>query len=147
VTDNPEQRDVVRAARLDSLSVLLTRIANGRTLTPEEARLLVEHVGAEVSESTTARAAAADLTQRLDIGDAQAWCKTCRRAWNSATHQCETDAEKQAYRLADILRTILSAEDAPAHCHTHPATWDGGGPCVYCTALAAARTALDEEQP
>ncbi|KFG08122.1 hypothetical protein [Streptomyces scabiei] len=65
-----EPRDVVRQARLDSLGILLTRIANGRTLTPEEARLLVEHVGAEVSESTTARTAGADLTHRAERAEA-----------------------------------------------------------------------------
>lgn len=71
MTNHPRERDVVRAARLDSLSVLLTRIANGRTLTPEEARLLVEHVSAEVSESTTARAAAADLARRAEQAEAE----------------------------------------------------------------------------
>jgi hypothetical protein len=47
--------DVIRAARLDSLGVLLTRIANGVRLTADEARLLMDHVDVEVRESTTAR--------------------------------------------------------------------------------------------
>jgi hypothetical protein len=51
----PADIDVIRAARLDSLGVLLTRIANGVRLTADEARLLMDHVDVEVRESTTAR--------------------------------------------------------------------------------------------
>lgn len=135
MTDQPKERDVVRAARLDSLSVLLTRIANGRTLTPEEARLLVEHVGTEVSESTTARAAAADLAQRLDIGDAQAWCKYCRRAWNSPAHRCESDAEQRLQRIAALRDQWLMAGPPPLG--TPLARW-------WDKRLAELNTALDQ---
>jgi hypothetical protein len=51
----PADEDVIRAARLDSLGVLLTRIANGLRLTADEARLLRDHIDVEVRESTTAR--------------------------------------------------------------------------------------------
>jgi hypothetical protein len=51
----PADEDVIRAARLDSLGVLLTRIANGVRLTADEARLLMDHIDVEVRESTTAR--------------------------------------------------------------------------------------------
>lgn len=50
--------DVVRAARLDSLGTLLSRILNGLVLTPDEGKLLSEHIDAEVRESTTARTVA-----------------------------------------------------------------------------------------
>lgn len=53
MTDDP-----IRGARLDSLGILLTRIANGRTLTPDEARLLTDHIDTEVRENTIARALA-----------------------------------------------------------------------------------------
>jgi hypothetical protein len=141
VTDQPKEHDVVRAARLDSLSVLLTRIANGRTLTPEEARLLVKHVGVEVSESTTARAVGAELaalTQRLDIGDAQAWCKYCRRAWDSPAHRCESDAEQRVQRIAELRDRWLMAGPPPLG--TPLARW-------WDKRLAELNAALDEPAP
>ena len=69
MTDRPTDRDPIRQARLDSLGVLLTRVTNGLTLTQEEARLLVDHVGTEVRDGTTARelasaAAAADSADK-----------------------------------------------------------------------------------
>lgn len=95
MTDQPQERDVVRAARLNSLGVLLIRIANGRTLTPEEARLLVEHVSVEVSESTTARAAADRL--RNDIA-------ACRdQQWPQRLGQAEK-ALNRVRRLAEFTR-------------------------------------------
>ncbi|MFF7949103.1 hypothetical protein [Streptomyces griseorubiginosus] len=35
----------------------------------------------------------------LDVSEAEAWCKTCRRVWNGPDHRCESDAE---HRLALI---------------------------------------------
>lgn len=48
-----------------------------------------------------------------------------------------------------ILRALVTAPDAPRHCHTNPPQWDGGGPCTYCTALAQAvdLLATQEQQP
>lgn len=93
-----EPRDVVRAARLDSLSVLLTRIANGRTLTPEEARLLVQHVGTEVAESTTARAAGAETDRlRADIAADR------EQQWPQRLGQAEK-ALNRVRRLAEFTR-------------------------------------------
>jgi hypothetical protein len=39
----------------------------------------------------------------LDIGDAEAWCKICRRVWDSKRHRCEGDAER---RLSEVLTTL-----------------------------------------
>ncbi len=41
----------------------------------------------------------AALGRFLDIGDADAWCKTCRRVWDGPDHRCESDAEQ---RLAAV---------------------------------------------
>ena len=62
--DDPAFEEVIRSARLKSLGVLLTRIANGVTLTPDEARLLIDHIDVEVRESTTARAMAHAAARR-----------------------------------------------------------------------------------
>jgi transcriptional regulator with XRE-family HTH domain len=62
--DDPALEEVIRSARLDSLGVLLTRVANGVTLTSDEARLLVDHIDVEVRESTTAREMARAAARR-----------------------------------------------------------------------------------
>jgi hypothetical protein len=49
-----------------------------------------------------ADAALATLTARLDIGDAEAWCKTCRRVWDSKRHRCESDAEQRLAKVRDL---------------------------------------------
>lgn len=67
-TDTPAaDEDVVRAARLDSLGTLLSRILNGLALTPDESKLLIEHIDTEVRESTTARAVAASNKRHVQI--------------------------------------------------------------------------------
>lgn len=48
----------------------------------------------------------------------------------------------QLARYTRLLRVLTTAEDAPTHCHIDPPTWDGGGPCEYCTALLEARAEL-----
>lgn len=48
-------------------------------------------------------AALTALTEYLDIGEAEAWCKTCRRVWNGKDHRCEGDAEQ---RLAEVITTL-----------------------------------------
>jgi len=35
----------------------------------------------------------------LDLGEAEAWCKSCRRVWEGRSHLCESNAEQQ---LADL---------------------------------------------
>jgi hypothetical protein len=45
------------------------------------------------------------LTEHLDIGEEQAWCKTCRRVWDGPRHRCESDAEQQlAANAAQLVR-------------------------------------------
>lgn len=63
-------------------------------------------VGLDTAAMTTAVLAA--LTDHLDIGDAEAWCKTCRRVWDGRRHRCESDAEAAIGRvraLAERIRT------------------------------------------
>ncbi|MGW5173176.1 hypothetical protein ACWERY_02260 [Streptomyces sp. NPDC004082] len=35
------------------------------------------------------------IEQRLEISEAEAWCKACRRIWDGPRHQCESDAEQR----------------------------------------------------
>lgn len=48
---------------------------------------------------TVADAVLAAIEEFLDIGDAEAWCKTCRRAWDGKDHQCESNAEQRVAAL------------------------------------------------
>ena len=46
------------------------------------------------------------VREHLDIGEAEAWCKTCRRVWDGPRHQCETDAEQalaRVHHVADLI--------------------------------------------
>jgi hypothetical protein len=52
------------------------------------------------------------IAEHLDIGEEQAWCKTCRRAWDGARHRCESDGEQQAVQLRATLRQALDAFEA-----------------------------------
>lgn len=65
-------------------------------------------------------------------------CLNCARLLDSGIRETERAEKAEA-----ALREVLAAADAPTHCHEHPTTWDGGGPCAYCTALASARAVLD----
>lgn len=55
---------------------------------------------------TIADAVLAAVEEFLDIGDAEAWCKTCRRVWDGKQHRCEGDAEA---RLAHLQATSEAA--------------------------------------
>ena len=59
------------------------------------------------------------LDRFLDIGDAEAWCKTCRRVYDGPLHQCESAAEQQ---LARVLAAVdsLCREPHPSHDHVCP---------------------------
>ncbi|MGW1616348.1 hypothetical protein ACWCQZ_44270 [Streptomyces sp. NPDC002285] len=39
----------------------------------------------------------------LDIGDAEAWCKTCRRVWDGKHHRCESGAEQRLAQARDAV--------------------------------------------
>jgi hypothetical protein len=57
-------------------------------------------------------AALATFTAHLDIGEAEAWCKTCRRVWDGPGHRCEGDAEQRLSAVRDLrndLREITGA--------------------------------------
>jgi hypothetical protein len=102
-TDTPAaDEDVVRAARLDSLGTLLSRILNGLTLTPDEGKLLTEHIDTEVRESTTARAVAASNKRHV---------QTIAPEIDRLTAELE-DAEQRAdsfRRERDQARNLLAA--------------------------------------
>lgn len=52
------------------------------------------------------------LERRLDIGEAEAWCKTCWRVWGGRDHRCEGDAEQRLAKVRDLrddLRGITGA--------------------------------------
>lgn len=52
---------------------------------------------------TDADAALKVIEEHLDIGEAEAWCKTCRRVWDGPRHQCESDAEQRLARVVSAL--------------------------------------------
>ncbi|MGW1533905.1 hypothetical protein [Streptomyces aureus] len=35
------------------------------------------------------------IEEHLHLGEAEAWCKTCRRVWDGPRHRCESDAEQR----------------------------------------------------
>lgn len=49
-----------------------------------------------------ADAVLAALQDHLDIGDAEAWCKTCRRVWDGPAHRCASDAEQRLVRAREV---------------------------------------------
>ena len=52
---------------------------------------------------TVADAVLAAIEEHLDVGEAEAWCKTCRRVWDGKGHRCESDAERRLDRIRDAL--------------------------------------------
>lgn len=43
------------------------------------------------------------IEEFLDIGDAEAWCKICRRVWDGKGHQCEGHAEQRLDRVRGLV--------------------------------------------
>lgn len=74
---------------------------------------VVWHFGvlAEVSGSPEmfADAVLAVLERHLDIGEEQAWCKTCRRVWEGRSHRCEGDAEAAVARVRRLCEMTIAA--------------------------------------
>jgi hypothetical protein len=58
------------------------------------------------------RGAMKALAEHLDIGDAEAWCKTCRRVWGGKRHRCEGDAEQRLSHTRDTCQQLLAEADA-----------------------------------
>lgn len=76
------------------------------------------------------------LAEHLDIGDAEAWCKTCRRVWEGRSHRCESDAEQALARVRELAADVddptwrapgteVAARIRLALCG-YPAAHDGG---------------------
>ncbi|MFD7016081.1 hypothetical protein [Streptomyces sp. NPDC059928] len=55
-----------------------------------------------------ADAVLAVLGEYLDIGEAEAWCKTCRRVWDGKAHRCESDAEQALARVRALAADMRS---------------------------------------
>jgi hypothetical protein len=53
-----------------------------------------------------ADAALEALEGYLDIGEAEAWCKSCRRVWEGPRHQCRSDAERRLAEARAIHREL-----------------------------------------
>lgn len=83
----------VRAGLLDALTEALMRW-NERGLNPEHAAMRRLET---VRENAHGRAEAAldALLEHLNLGDAEAWCKACRRVWEGPHHACGSDAERR----------------------------------------------------
>ncbi|MFM9656802.1 hypothetical protein [Streptomyces scabiei] len=64
-------------------------------------------------QDAVTEAVLAAITSHLDIGDAQAWCKYCRRIWNSPAHRCESDGEQRVQSIADLRDRWLMAGPPP----------------------------------
>jgi len=47
----------------------------------------------------------------LDIGDAEAWCKTCRRVWEGRHHRCDSEAEQQIAAVRTAITQLRSIHD------------------------------------
>lgn len=60
-----------------------------------------------------ADAALAAVRQHLDIGEEEAWCKTCRRVWNGPRHRCESDAEETVARVTALHEQWVQAGPPP----------------------------------
>jgi len=73
----------------------------------------LNETGMESAYLESADAVLAVLLEYLDIGDAEAWCKTCRRVWEGKHHRCEPAAvlpapDQQAAVLSEAERTMLT---------------------------------------
>ncbi|GLP64272.1 hypothetical protein TUSST3_08920 [Streptomyces sp. TUS-ST3] len=59
------------------------------------------------------------VREHLDIGDAEAWCKTCRRVWDGPRHQCESDFDRDPAALAwargKVQEAVNKAEECAAN--------------------------------
>lgn len=75
---------------------------------------------------------------------ARGYCPACGRGDAAPSVEDWEQQRQRADCAVAALRNILNASDAPGHCHTQPAVWDGSGPCTYCTAVADARTLLGQ---
>lgn len=84
--DPPPVRQQVRAAAFNAVAPALKRH-------DEWLRLTVRR--------TVADAVLTAIEEYLDIGDADAWCKICRRVWDGRDHQCESLAEQRLAQIRD----------------------------------------------
>ena len=115
------------------------------------------------TEFDLADTAISALTEYLDIGDAEAWCKICRRVWDGKHHRCEGDAEQRLAHLQTtseaagrlLIRTTDERDQLAAVLREVLNTFGvfGNGPdyvrssVVRAGQLAEWRAALPKEQP
>jgi hypothetical protein len=70
----------------------------------------------------------AALTEHLDIGEAEAWCKICRRVWDGPRHRCESSVERQAAVLREALAEALACLYALTRLDGSVIAWQTGNP-------------------
>ncbi|MGW0869918.1 3'-5' exonuclease [Streptomyces sp. NPDC002740] len=119
---------------------------------PWSSYALSRAVGVEPPTAEAAHTALGDARWARDVHDAVMIREKFPLSWEGrAQHAiglytqtaCELDdARRELRTLQATVRTLLSAPDAPQHCHAEPEIWDGGGPCAYCTPLAQLRATL-----
>lgn len=69
-----------------------------------------DRYGADTETNGFVDAVLTAFQEHLDIGDAEAWCKVCRRAWEGPRHVCESDAERRLGRVREMhQKTCLLA--------------------------------------
>ena len=96
-TEPPPVRQQIRAVAFNAIAPALQRH-------DEWLRLTVRR--------TVADAVLTAIEEHLDIGDAEAWCKTCRRVWDGPRHRCESEAERRLAKVRELrndLRGITGA--------------------------------------
>ncbi|ELP67641.1 hypothetical protein STRTUCAR8_08598 [Streptomyces turgidiscabies Car8] len=135
--DQPEEHRPVSTVLRDHLAAaLIARIKQAVVPAPFQPGGAVGSIFA-ATEFDLADTALSAFTDHLDIGAAEAWCKTCRRVWGGRHHQCESDAEQRLVRV----RAALASFDGRG------VITPGGGSLDIPTAgevLDAVRTALTE---
>jgi hypothetical protein len=113
------------------------------------------------SRRAVADAALAAIEELLDVGEEQAWCKTCRRVWEGRSHRCESDAEQRLARARGLHQETcpfakgeLRAGFSCSLCETldNPATAFAAttpepGPCPACRRADQAGLAASEQHP
>ena len=179
MTDHPEPEDTCRPVEVDGETI---RVRGAGAFTDQDRELAAEIVRAakakfeaepvavqfraEIAEALRtvpgrwnirgqADAVMAAFERHLDIGEAEAWCKICRRVWGGKGHRCESDAEQRLAKvrdlrddlrevtgarwIADALDTVLDGVGEPTAAAGHD------GPSVAECAANDRRWALERE--
>ena len=88
-----------------------------------------------------ANAVLAAVREHLDIGEAEARCKTCRRVWDGPRHRCESDAER---RLARVQQVIAERRREVAEREAGGMLEFGTSGASWCDAIAVTCDRIDD---